>query len=214
MMERRRKVYIWPTWITGLLSGDKHCEWAAWVRAHYHYEKRQETGRENSLSQWKAEHAAFVTAHAENLRADGWSVRFEDQNKFNYIGKAATVGGCPDIVAVKPGLVRIDDAKTGKERDSDFWQVAVYGMLLPLVDDSISELVVWGNVIYKNRTREIMPIQILEARPMIVDRIKRTSDDTTPRRTPSGSECAFCDINGCPERIENADGLSAEGDAF
>jgi hypothetical protein len=27
--------YIWVTWITGLMSADKQCEWAAWFRAHF-----------------------------------------------------------------------------------------------------------------------------------------------------------------------------------
>jgi hypothetical protein len=213
-MEQRRKPYIWPTWISPLLSGDKHCEWAAWVRAHYFYTKREETGRENTLSQWKADHARFVAEHAAQLQAEGWEVRFEDQNRFNYHGKAATVGGCPDIVAVKPGVVRIDDAKTGKPRDSDYWQVAIYGMLLPLVDESISELVAYGNVAYKDRLRTLSPQDILQAQPLIVDRIKRTSAELPPARTPSASECGFCDIADCPDRIEGESVMQAEGDAF
>ncbi len=215
MSDARRKPYIWPTWITGLLSGDKHCEWAAWVRAHYFYTKREEDGsRENALSQWKSDHAQLVKRHAADLLADGWVVRFEDQNRFSYYGKAATVGGCPDVVAVKLGLVRIDDGKTGKPRDSDFWQVALYGMLLPLVDDSIAELVVSGNVIYRDRVRPVTPAQSVEARENIVEQIKRTSAATPPARTPSASECAFCDILDCPDRVESKEALSAEGDIF
>lgn len=212
--EQRRKVFIWPTWISGLLSGDKHCEWAAWIRAHYFYTKREEVGRENTLSQWKADHARFVSEHATQLTTEGWLVRFEDQNRFSYHGKAATVGGCPDVVAIKPGVVRIDDAKTGKPRDSDYWQVAIYGMLLPLVDESISELVVYGNVVYKDRVRPVGPADIVRAQPLIVDRIKRTAADVPPPRTPSANECAFCDVADCPDRIESSESLSAEGDMF
>lgn len=211
--EPRRKPFIWPTWITGLLSGDKHCEWAAWVRARHYYAKREEPGRENTLSKWKSEHARLVSDHAASLQEDGWQVRLEDQNRFTYHGRAATVGGCPDVVAVKPGVVRIDDGKTGKPRDSDFWQVAIYGMLLPLVDESIAELVVYGNVVYRDRVRAIAPQQIVESTPAIVAQIKRTAGEVAPRRTPSAGECAFCDVADCPDRIEGG-GLEGEGDAF
>ena len=201
MMEERRKVYIWPTWISGLLSGDKHCQWAAWIRAHYFYEKREETDRENTLSQWKAEHARLVDQHAARLQAEGWDVRFEDQNRFNYHGKVATVGGCPDVVAVKAGVARIDDGKTGKPRDSDFWQVALYGMLMPKVDESISELVVVGNVVYRERVRPVTAQQIIESQEAIVAQIHRTAAALPPPRTPSVGECSFCDVADCPDRM-------------
>lgn len=212
-LEPRRKPYLWPTWISPLLSGEKHCEWAAWVKAHYNYTKRPDT-RENSLTQWKAEHAAGVSRRAADLEADGWAVSVEDQNKFTYRGQAAAVGGCPDIVAQKMGVVRIDDVKTGKQRDSDFWQVAIYGMLLPLVDRALSELVVHAAVVYRDRVRHITPAEIVQAQPLIVTRIKQTAATMAPARRPSDSECAFCDIADCPERVETVDGKVVDGDAF
>lgn len=215
-MEQRRKPYIWPTWISGLLSGDKHCEWAAWLRAHYFYTKREEDGdRETSLKAWKAEHARFVSLHAETLEKAGWEVRFEDQNRFNYNGKAATVGGCPDVVAIKRslGIARIDDAKTGKPRDSDAWQVAIYGALLPLCDTDLTDLVIVGNVIYKDRESEVTAQQMVEWKPIIIERVKKVASEHPPARRPSASECAFCDIAECPDRIES-DILTADGDAF
>lgn len=224
-LEPRRKPYIWPTWITPLIGGDKHCEWAAWIRAHYFYTKREETetdpdkakatsSRENALAQWKAEHAQLVAKHAAELEADGWSVSMEDQNKFSYNGKIATVGGCPDVVASKGGVVRIDDAKTGKPRDGDFWQVAIYGLLLPQVDEAISELVICGHVVYRDRVRFITPAQIVEAQKSIIAQIHRTSATTPPARRPSASECAFCDIADCPDRVESAEVKSIDGDIF
>ena len=214
-IETRRQPYIWTTWITGLLSGDKHCEWSAWFRAHYQgYDKRPETpDRENALSQWKAEHAELVARHAARLRDDGWSVRVEDQNKFNYRGQAATVGGCPDVVATRDGVVTFDDAKSGKARDADFWQVGVYATLYPLVVKDLAELVIRGSVVYQDRDRPIEPRQIVEAKPLIVERIKRTAGAAEPRRTPSPSECAMCDIVGCPDRID-AGVAEADGDLF
>lgn len=213
-LEPRRKPYIWPTWISPLLAGDKHCEWAAWVRAHYFYDKRETVGRENALSQWKGEHARLVAARAAVLEEAGWSVRLEDQNRFTYRGQAADVGGCPDIVATLDGVAKIEDGKTGKPRDSDFWQTAIYGVLLPMIDETISELITIATVVYKDRTRPVTAQQILEARPTIIDQIKRTASPTEPARRPSGSECAFCDVGDCPERILDNDGLVADGDAF
>jgi PD-(D/E)XK nuclease superfamily protein len=216
MIDARRKVYIWPTWISGLLSGDKHCGWAAWLRAHYFYTKRVDE-HENSLTQWKAEHAEDVARRAIELEDQGWRVRQEEQNKFSYYGKVATVGGCPDLVGFKEGLALIEDVKTGKERDSDFWQVAIYGMLLPLCDRELDERVVHATVVYskQRRTRAISPQHIEEAKPLIVERIKTTASAVQPARVPSVVECSLCDIEDCPDRAAPGnESLTATGDVF
>lgn len=213
LTERHGKPYIWATWITGLLSGDKQCEWAVWLKAHYQFEKLTDLARENALAKYKADHAAALPEHAERLRAEGWTVKLEGQNKFNYKGQAATLGGCPDIVALKPGVLRVDDRKTGRARDSDYWQVCTYGFMLPLVSRDYAELVVEGNVIYNDRVRHISPAEIVAAKPLIVQRIKTTAGAVVPPRTPSAQECGFCDIPDCPDRLAGAE-MEAEGDVF
>lgn len=213
-LTKRRQTYIWASWLGGHLAGEKHCEWSLWLRANYEIEKvPEDPEKANKLSQWKAEHGELVTQRTDELTMNGWTVRVEDQNKFNYRGKAATVGGCPDLVALKPGLLRVDDLKGGKRRDEHFWQVALYGFLLPLVNKAYAELVVEGGVVYRDGVRELSAADIVAARPVIVERIRRVAAPAEPPRTPSPSECAWCDIAGCPERA-SGDVMSAEGDAF
>jgi hypothetical protein len=60
-MQRRDRPFTWVTWITGLLSGDRHCGFSAWVRTHYQTTKRGEgDDREARLRQWAGEHADMV----------------------------------------------------------------------------------------------------------------------------------------------------------
>ena len=215
-LNARRKPYIWATWLVGLLSGEKHCEWAPWLKAHYQYDKVDEDpSRENALSKWKADHAVMVTEHAMVLRADGWRVRVEAQNKFTYRGQVADLGGAPDVTAVQQGTLRVDDIKGGKARDEHFWQVALYGVLLPLVSRDYAELVVVGNVVYPDRLRPLDAADIVRAKPLIVDRIKRSAAPAEPARTPSAAECAWCDIANCPDRAASAGPeMAVEGDLF
>ena len=55
----------------------------------------------------------------------------EDHNKFSLPGKAATLGGVADIVAVRGDEGLIVDCKSGKQRDSDAFQVLAYMLVLP-----------------------------------------------------------------------------------
>jgi len=214
-LSERRSPYFWVTWLTGLLAGEKHCEWAAWLKGHYYYEEIDDEGKKNRTAQFKADHAVLVAEHAMLLRADGWRVTVEAQNKFNYRGQAATVGGAPDVIATRAGQLRVDDLKGGKSRDEHFWQVAIYGMLLPLVNEAFSELVISGNVVYRDTVRAVSPEQMVTARPNIVAKIKKLAAPAVPLRTPSVSECGFCNIANCPERIAGTEeAMSGEGDAF
>ena len=98
MSQPRDEPYIWVTWLGKLLAGDAHCEWALWFRAHHTYDKQKDETFD--LTAWKAGHGEFVRVRAAELRAAGYTVFVEDQNRFALKGKAATVGGKPDIVAV------------------------------------------------------------------------------------------------------------------
>ena len=51
-----------------------------------------------------------------NLKAEGYAVFVEDQNKFTLKGRAATLGGVPDLVAVRGAEALVVDCKSGKQR--------------------------------------------------------------------------------------------------
>jgi hypothetical protein len=200
--DERNKPYIWPTWITGLLAGEANCQWAAWFRSHFQFEKRKDTN-ENMLARWRTEHAEFVRDVAAARQAEGLRVSVEDQNKFTYVGDTAMVGGKPDLVSESDEAVVIDDCKTGKEREKDYWQVVIYGILLPLVRPQFKGKTIVGNVLYRKRQREISHQDFRRSRDHVVQQIQRTAGAVEPKRTPSASECRFCDIADCPERIES-----------
>ena len=40
MTRRRSGPYIWVTWLSRLLVGDRSCEWSSWFKAHHRYYDR------------------------------------------------------------------------------------------------------------------------------------------------------------------------------
>lgn len=211
MTTARPKTYSWVTWLAPLISGDKSCRWAAWVKSHYFYEKRPDPDG-NRLVAWKAEHAEMVRARESALRAAGIGVVLvEDQNKFAYKGHVAVVGGKPDLVSISGAGDRalISDCKTGQERDSDVVQVATYMMLVPRIDGLARGLPTDGEVVYKTRVRPVPSADAGRLFPLIIAQVQAIASDVEPRRTPSAAECPRCDIAGCPDRVE-AEELSDE----
>lgn len=201
---RKGKPYIWVTWITGLVSGEKSCRWAAWFRAHHQYEKRPDEN-ENQLSAWKADHAAMVRSIVDDRLKQGYTdVNVEDQNSFTYRGKLAVVGGKADVTyrAADGTGLRFEDAKTGKERDSDMAQVVTYMMLAPVAwEDLTPRSQISGAVIYRNRQREVGPMDVERLKPKVIEVISAAALDISPPKTPSAAECAYCDILDCDERV-------------
>lgn len=206
---RQGKAYIWPTWIASLISSDKSCQWSAWFRAHFQYDKRPQEN-ENSLLVWKTEHAAMVRETEALLRAQGYGpVTVEDQNKFTYHGKAATVGGKPDLVGLRDidfgdaprSSAVIVDCKSGKERDSDVVQVLIYMLLAPHDIPALRGRTLRGQVVYRSRVHEVGEDDLGRMKDAIIAQVQRTAADEEPRRTPSAGECKHCDILDCPDRI-------------
>jgi len=204
---QRRDVYLWPTWITGLLSGDNHCQWAAWFRAHFKYDK--EPSRSFDFAAWSSEHDDLVRRRVMELTADGWLCYVEDQNKFTLCGQTATLGGKADIVAVRGNEARVEDCKTGKPRKSDWWQVLAYMLALPLSHPAIGKgHRLTGYVVYKDHVVTIQPEEFTpELRAKLVAQIQQAGAPEPPPRTPSPRECGFCDIRkaDCPARIQERD---------
>jgi hypothetical protein len=201
----RRHCFTWVTWLSPLLSGDASCWWSAWFKSHFQdYAKVSHDSFD--LDTWKVQHTEMVQLRAEQLRADGWTVTVEDQNKFMLRGKVGTLSGKPDIVADKGELVFIEDCKGGKRKTSDRLQVLEYMFALPLVQsDRCAGKRVSGRVIYRDGWIEVPADQFTpDLRQNVIDAMLRVSGPTPPEVVPSAAECRFCEIStaDCPARID------------
>jgi len=261
----RSSPYIWVTWITGLLSGDRHCLWSAWYRAHFKEYERKPTGFD--LAAWTATHAEMVRTRGQALREAGCEVFVEGQNKFALKGRAATLGGVPDLVAVcgpvagpgDPGRPAVEhtggegwpaavhtgggggpaatgraipgagppatshaipggepagpdalviDCKSGRQRNSDYFQVLTYMLVLPLTHPACRGRRIAGEIQYRDTSVRIEPEKLTDdLKRLIRTTIEQVAGAEEPPRVPSAGECRFCDlcIGDCPDRMEEED---------
>lgn len=206
-MATRRKglPYINVTWLSKLLGGHK-CKWAVWFKAHFLFEKFEEMA--SNLVEWNREHNAMMRLRRQELEEDGWTCHAEADNEFKLKGQTALVVGKPDLIATKPNpsRVRVEDGKTGRERESDIWQVLLYLFgLQKSRTDLVGEVI--GEVRYKTgATYTLTPAELSEERmAAIVSLIKEVASDTPPPRVPSRDECKFCNIGpaDCPVRVRD-----------
>lgn len=196
----RRNAYIWVTWVTKLLAGEASCEFAAWFRAHYQYDKLP---GDFDLSQWKADHTELVRVTAEELHAEGYRVTVEDQNAFRMVSERGTycLAGKPDIVAVNDAGVLVVDCKTGQQRESDVVQVQIYQAVLGRT--KYKGMPVSGRVQYRSFATDI-PAAAVDAE--FVGRLRRlvsaVGGSQALPAVPSARECGWCDIgpNDCSAR--------------
>lgn len=199
---RHGKPYVWTTWLTSVLAGDDACTYAAWFKAHYKFDK---VDRGFDLATWKAQHAEMVQARRTALEAEGWTCTVEDQNSFKLTGETAILAGKADLAAYRGADVLVSDAKGGKKRSSDFWQVAIYLVALPKVWKHLVGLRWQGEVVYRDGVETVRPEQANgEAAARIFALMRVVGSDAAPAKVPSARECAYCDIPkcDCPERIE------------
>jgi CRISPR/Cas system-associated exonuclease Cas4 (RecB family) len=199
---RTGKPYIWVTWLAKLLGGHQ-CVWSAWFKAHYKYDKYEEMAAD--LVKWNREHNALVAKRVKELEANGWTVMVEDQNAFKLEGEVAVVAGKPDIVATKDGQVLVVDGKTGRERESDIWQVLFYLFAIPKSRPDLKGDLE-GEVQYaKGDVRvSLTPADLDEPRmAQLVDLIKAVAGEQPPAKRPSRPECKVCNIGfkDCPQRV-------------
>jgi hypothetical protein len=211
---RKGKPYLYVTWLAKLLGGHE-CLWSAWFKAHYRYDKCEAQAMD--LVQWNRDHGELMRLRRAELEREGFTVTVEQENDFKLEGAAAIVAGKPDIIATKPGIVLVVDGKTGRERESDIWQVLLYLWALPKVrPDLRGELE--GEVQYKRGDQRItlLPSELTPERlERIVALIKTVSAPTPPARVPSAYECKVCNIGpqDCAQRRQaTADQTVAVGD--
>jgi CRISPR/Cas system-associated exonuclease Cas4 (RecB family) len=199
---RTGKPYFWVTWLTGLLGGNS-CLWSAWFKSRFKYQKFELEARD--LAEWSRDHNRMMRDRKVELEECGWTVTTEDQNAFKLEGQTAIVAGKPDLVATMPGHVLVIDGKTGRERDSDWWQVLFYLFALPIArPDLTGDL--RGEIHYKRGDKRV-PIRHAELTAArhadIVQLLKIIASATPPSRSPSRHECQRCNIGftDCPDRF-------------
>lgn len=198
---RTGKPYLWVTWLAKLLGGQQ-CYWRVWFQAHFKYDKYNEEALD--LAKWNREHTRMMQARVRELEEAGWTITTEDQNAFKLEGAAAVVAGKPDIVASQPGHVLVVDAKTGRQRESDIWQVLLYLFAIPKSRPDLTGALE-GELQYKNGDGLTLTPEELTAQRMndIVGLIRIVAADEPPVKKPSRDECRRCDIGfaDCPQRV-------------
>ena len=124
------------------------------------------------------------------------------------------LAGKPDIVAMldradegEPCEALVVDAKSGKRKASDAWQVLVYMFALP-ISWLGTGFRLRGEVQYADRREEVRPLTSGsdgEVRfQKISDAIRRLAALTPPPATPSKFECGWCRVE-CPARWKEAE---------
>lgn len=201
--KRTGKPYIWVTWLAKLLGGNQ-CVWSAWFKAHFKYDKYEEMATD--LVKWNRDHTKLMAARKRALEADGWTVTTESDNDFKLEGASAVVAGKPDLVATKPGYTLLVDGKTGRERDSDVWQVLLYLFAIPKCRPELKDTLE-GEVHYRDNDVTITLDQLTPERmSTVVNLIQAIASDTPPPKKPSRDECKRCNIGpkDCPERVRES----------
>jgi hypothetical protein len=203
------------SWLSPLVSGDADCVWAPWLRSrHTGYKVEAADGE---WAEWRAEHAPFLHALADERRSLGERTFLEGQDKFRLrVVEGAVIDGKPDLVSAGAGEVpTVFDAKTGQPRDHHVAQVKLYMLLLPAAHPAYKGRTMAGCVAYKDGRRvQITPEEITpEFRARVRCFVDQIIAATPPSKVPSAFECRSCDISAsvCPERQEWDTELS-EGD--
>jgi hypothetical protein len=173
-----------------------------WFKARHKYTKLPDsTDRADFFAQWTAKHDALVADRAERLRDQGYVVKVESDGEFKLRGSAADLAGKPDLVALRSDEVLVVDAKAGKKRASDHWQVLIYMMALPMSWLKGTTAPLRGEVEYPDGAERVRPLGSKEIGE-IAGLIKRSSDAEAPAASPSKMECRYCDIAACAFRYQ------------
>lgn len=187
---RGGKPYIWATWLAKLLGGDQ-CVRSVWFKSRYQYSKLPEKDAEK-LQEWNREHNQMMRERRALLEENGWQVQTE--RDFKLEGATAIIAGKEDLVAEMPGQILIVDGKTGRRRDSDFWQVLIYLYArLHQAPDQNTKLA--GEVFYKQGKEIPLTVSDVEKNEgALVFMVKAIASPDEPTPNPSRFECGRCNI--------------------
>lgn len=199
---KRDKPFIWVTWLTALITGEKQCEFQSWFKTRFKQDKKPGNFQ---LTQWNVKHNQLVHKNRDALEAAGYEVNTEDQNSFKMIfPSGVALSGKSDIVAIKDARGLVVDCKTGKPKTSDQIQVVLYMMFLSKCIKEYEDIIFDGRVVYLDGNVNIFWRDIDSGlKDVIQDYIDRLSKDEPCRKVPSWGECRFCDLTKqeCSERM-------------
>ena len=208
MTEMRSGPYIWTTWLSRLLVGDRSCEWSAWFRAH-HKNYVRATGSFDMVT-WQMNHTALLNDVRDRLEAECkmvTTVTTEDQNYFNLRGSSgAMLSGKPDLVTMREDDAgTIYDVKTGQPNTSHIAQVMIYMYALPYVG-GFRGVKFDGRLVYGDGSEMAIPADTVDDRfrERLFELMRRIIDSQPARKVPSALECRMCELTtaDCPEKIE------------
>ena len=203
MAKPRSNKFLWVTWLSRLMAGEISCEWAPWFKVRNEFEKVLSTP---DLVRWKIAHNQMVREYRRNFIEAGKKVLSEHQVRFRYQTRGGLLlSGAADLIAISKNEIEVVDCKTGSPRDSDQVQVMIYMYCLPRARPDFKRKRIKGLVVYKDQKIEI-PNTVIDSefRKNLRYFIGVLEKDEEPLRSPSLSECQFCDIarRDCPERME------------
>jgi hypothetical protein len=210
----RAEPYVWVSWITKLLAGESSCIWLAWLRAHYQTAKAP---NDFDLGTWQIDHTALIRRVALEHEAQRYRVFTEGQNLFALKGKAGTLPGKPDVVAVRGTSGWVVDTKTGSPKASDRVQTMIYMWALPRTNPAFSEVTFDGRVVYKTGS---VIVSADEATPEFVKLVgglmKEICGEQEPRKAPTYGECLHCRVTpeDCADRVQTEKAYQGETDEF
>lgn len=210
----RPEPYVWVSWITKLLAGESSCVWSAWFRAHYQTAKAPNGF---DMAAWQMDHAALLRKTAIEHENEGYKVFTEGQNLFALKGKAGTLSGKPDMVAVKDMEGWVVDTKTGLPKASDRIQVMVYMWALPKTIPAFAGVRFHGKVIYKTGSSIIGPEEVdATFIKRVSDLMREICGEAESHKAPSYAECQHCPITAedCADRAGAVKVYKGETDEF
>ncbi len=197
---------LWVTWLAKLMTDEIQCPWSVWFRTHYKYEK---LNRDFDSAKWSASHRQLMDDRIAQLQAAEWVVSIEGENWFEIEGRQhpVKIAGKPDILAIGPDQIWVEDCKTGRKKNSDLYQVLLYMLLLPVSHPRCRGQQLQGRLVYPDGTIEIAAEQVDETfKGQFREAIAYLSSTIPARKVPSFQECRYCDISAqyCPERVEES----------
>ena len=205
MDKRRGAPGVWAKSLAKLIGGDDRCWYRAWFQSRYFVKRPPVPPAEaERMAGYQRKHDEIVEARRRGLEAEGFMVRVEDAASFRLIGTRAELTGKPDLVGLRTDpegeRALVVDAKSGKRRESDLWQVRIYLFALPLT--WLRAKLLGGEVAYSDGSVEVRVPGPAES-SRIVAGIKRLSDPEEPPRVGSKFECEECPVVECAERWDD-----------
>ena len=203
MARPRDLPYVHVTYLSKLIAGEAHCEWAAWFKSQNYYTKRPGSSSYQG-SEHEVKHTKMLNKQRVELEDDGYTVTIERQNDFIWQGRAAKLAGKPDLIGVSGDECLIVDVKTGSPVASHEVQLLIYMWAAPKQLKQCADKKVRGLLVYEG---DHVFIELAKLTTTLINDvsalIRRLADpQDAAKRVPSARECRYCQISDedCSDR--------------